>query len=276
MLLLADIFENFREICLRDYELDPVHYFTLPGFAWDAMLKLTGARLDLLTDYDMHLMVESGIRGGISMISHRYAKANNKYLPDYDESEDKSFITYLDANNLYGWAMIQKLPQSDFKWCDEKDIDKLISQYKDGDQGCFVKVDLEYPEHLHDLHNDYPLAPGRKLVTQDMLSPYALDTQAKLNIGKDTCEKLVPTLSNKYGYVADIRNIAYYIEKGLKVTKVHQAITFNHVSRSLSRLSHSGASCMFSCEADSSLKEACGTVPADASGASNVATGALS
>ena len=90
------------------------------------MLKLTDVKLDLLTDYDMHMMIESGIRGGISMIAHRYAKANNKYLPDYDESQESSYLTYLDANNLYGWAMIQDLPINNFKWSQERDINKLL------------------------------------------------------------------------------------------------------------------------------------------------------
>ena len=101
-------------------KLDPAHYFTLPGYAWDCMLKLTEVKLDLLTDYDMHMMIESGIRGGIYMIAHRYAKANNKYLPDYDESHESSYLTYLDANNLYGWAMVQDLPINNFKWSEER------------------------------------------------------------------------------------------------------------------------------------------------------------
>ena len=96
VLLLADIFENFRDLSIKDYGLDPAHYFTLPGYAWDCMLKLTKVKLDLLTDYDMHMMIESGIRGGISMIAHRYAKANNKYLPDYDEAKENSYITHLE------------------------------------------------------------------------------------------------------------------------------------------------------------------------------------
>eukprot|EP01052_Picozoa_sp_SAG31_P025168 SAG31_NODE_2192_length_6226_cov_6.328219_6_plen_118_part_00 len=91
-------------------------YYTLPGYSWDCMLKKTGVRLDLLTDYDMHLFVEKGLRGGISMISHRYAQANNPYAPNHDESEPNSYISYLDANNLYGWAMKQPLPISDFEW----------------------------------------------------------------------------------------------------------------------------------------------------------------
>lgn len=231
VLLLADIFENFREICLRDYELDPCHYFTLPNFAWDCMLKKTGVKLDLLTDYDMHLMMEQGLRGGISMISHRYAKANNPYLNEYDETKPNSYISYLDANNLYGHAMLQKLPIKDFQWCYCTNIKKLIHQYGENgiypDQGCFVKVDLQYPKTLHDEHNDYPLAPERKLVKNEELSQYQQELQQKLNLSADSTEKLVPNLQNKVGYVADIRNIEYYIAKGLKVTKVHKAVTFH-------------------------------------------------
>ena len=196
MLLLADIFENFRDLSIEDYGLDPAHYSTLPGYAWDCILKLTKVELDLLTDYGMHTMIESGIRGGISMIAHRYAKANNKYLPDYDESQESSYLTYLDANNLYGWAMIQDLPINNFKWSEERDIDKLIEK-----GSRFVKVDLEYPKELHDLHNDYPLAPKRKLVSSDMLSPYAKGLRAQLGIGDDSVAKLVPNLQIKINMV---------------------------------------------------------------------------
>jgi hypothetical protein len=124
VLLLADVFENFRELCLDYYGLDAAHYFTSPGLAWDAALKLSKVKLELLTDPDMFLMVEKGIRGGISVISNRYSVANNKYMgPSYDETKPSKFITYLDANNLYGWAMCQPLPTSDFKWIDPEDFD---------------------------------------------------------------------------------------------------------------------------------------------------------
>ena len=107
VLLLADVFESFRKTSLEYYELDPCHYYTAPGMAWDAALKLTKVELDLITDPDMYLMFEKGIRGGISTITHRHAVANNPYLPSekYDSSKDHSYIMYLDANNLYGWAM---------------------------------------------------------------------------------------------------------------------------------------------------------------------------
>ena len=115
-LLLVDVFENFRNKCLKVYELDPAHFLSLPGLAWKACLKKTSVKLELLTDYDMLLMAEEGIRGGICHAIHRYAKANNKYMKNYDKNEESSYIQYLDANNLYGWAMSQKLPLNGFKW----------------------------------------------------------------------------------------------------------------------------------------------------------------
>ena len=105
VLLLADVFENFRKTCLKHYNLDPAHYYTSPGLAWDACLKETGQELQLLHDYDMLMMFEKGIRGGISHISKRYAEANNKYMKDYRPDVESTYIQYLDANNLYGWAM---------------------------------------------------------------------------------------------------------------------------------------------------------------------------
>ena len=112
VLLLADVFEQFRSTCMEHYGLDPAHYYTAPGLSWDAMLKMTEVELELLTDVDMHLFVESGIRGGVSMISHKYSRANNPYTPDYDSNRPITHITYLDANNLYGCAMSMPLPIS--------------------------------------------------------------------------------------------------------------------------------------------------------------------
>ena len=120
-LLLADVFNNFRDMFLKEYELDPAHFLLLPGLAWQACLKKTNIELELLTDYDMLLMVEEGIRGGICHSIHRYAKANNKYMKNYNNNEESSYIQYLDANNLYGWAMSKKLPVNIFKWIDNNE-----------------------------------------------------------------------------------------------------------------------------------------------------------
>ena len=164
VLLLADVFEKFRDICLKNYGLDPVYYFTAPGLAWDAMLKMTKINLELLSDYDMLLMIEKGIRGGISIISNRYGKANNKYMKDYDKKELLKYLMYVDANNLYGFAMSEKLPVRGFKWMTNREIENIfnnqIVQVWER-LPCILEVDLEYPEELHDLHNDYPLCPER-------------------------------------------------------------------------------------------------------------------
>ena len=114
--LLADVFENFRNTCLKVYELDPAHFLLLPGLAWQACLKETKVKLELLTDYDMLLMVEEGMRGEICNSIQRHAKPN---MENYDKSKESSYIQYLDANNLYGWAMSQKLPVNDFKWVED-------------------------------------------------------------------------------------------------------------------------------------------------------------
>ena len=118
-LLLADVFENFKNTCLKVCELDPAHFLSLTGLAWQACLKKTNVKLELLTDYDMLLMVEKGIRGGICHSIHRHTKANNKYMESYDEYKESSYIQYLDANNSYGWAMSQKLPVNNFKWVED-------------------------------------------------------------------------------------------------------------------------------------------------------------
>ena len=154
ILLLADVFENFRKTCLTYYGLDPPHYVTSPGLAWDAMLKNTKINLDLITDIDMQLFIEKGMRGGISYIAHRHAEANNQYMKNYDPHKESSYIMYLDANNLYGWAMSLPLPYRNFRWGDPTaDIFKKVKGI-----GKIYEVDLEYPDELHHLHNDYPCA----------------------------------------------------------------------------------------------------------------------
>ena len=113
--LLADVFESFRDKCLEIYELDPAHFLSAPRLAWQACLKKTQVKLELLTDNNMLLMFEEGIRGGMCQAMHRYVKANNKYMNNHGKNNESSYLEYLDTNNLYGWAMSQKLPVRNFK-----------------------------------------------------------------------------------------------------------------------------------------------------------------
>ena len=229
ILLLADVFENFRKTCLQYYKLDPCHYFTSPGLSWDAMLKMTNIQLELMTDIDMFQFIEKGMRGGISYIANRYGKANNKYMSEYDENKPSKYIMYLDANNLYGWAMSQYLPTGGFRWLTEKQINKInLAQYnEDSNKGLLIEVDLEYPKELHELHNDYPLAAERVCVNKDMLSEYCKKIATKYNISTGLVHKLIPTLSNKEKYILHYRNLQLYLDLGLKINKVHRVLEFN-------------------------------------------------
>ena len=229
ILLLADVFENFRKTCIEYYKLDPCHYFTAPGLSWDAMLKMTDIKLELMTDIDMFQFIEKGMRGGISYIANRYGKANNKYMKSYNEKAPSKYIMYLDANNLYGWAMSQYLPTGGFRWMTEKQINNIdLTKYKeDGKKGLILEVDLEYPEELHDLHNDYPLGAEKVRVTENMLSEYCKNIAKKYNISTGLVNKLIPTLSNKEKYVLHYRNLQLYTDLGLKITKVYRVLKFN-------------------------------------------------
>ena len=211
VLLLADVFENFRDLCLKIYGLDPVYYFTAPGLAWDACLKVTGVQLELLSDPNMLLMFEKGIRGGISIISNRYGKANNKYLrKGYNKNLPSKYLMYLDANNLYGCAMSEKLPTHGFKWLSGGEMKKLFNNQvlQVWEKiPCIFEVDLEYPENLHDLHNDYPFCSERVEC-------------------KNGVKKLIPNLRNKTKYVIHYRNLIQCLKAGLKLTKIHKGIKF--------------------------------------------------
>ena len=191
-LLLADVFKNFRDKCIEIYELDPAHFLSGPGLAWQACLKKTKVELELLTDIDMLLMIENGIRGGICQAIYRYAKANNKYMKNYNKDIISSYLMYLDANNLYGWAMSQKLPVNGFKW--ENDLsrfnERFIKNYNENsDIGYFLEVDIDYLKELFDLHKDLPFLPERKKVNK--------------------IEKLICSIEDKEKYVIHIRVLKY-------------------------------------------------------------------
>jgi hypothetical protein len=300
VLLLASVFERFRSTCLDariGYGLDPVHFLTAPSLSWAAMLfhnHQKGIEIENMVDYNMLLMVEKGIRGGMCQVFHPFANANfegmnpgnDVSLPQYNPAEPESRILYLDANNLYGWAMSQPLPLGDYVWEKEKndtttmmeeeeeekekekeeesevfppprkkahvDIEacwliksqdmwscsdmELVTKYilerlnPDGEYGWIFELDLEYPQELHDLHNDYPLCPERKRVTP---SSFSIQQAEKLglhllyrkgsNVGH---EKLVLDLTPKREYVIHYRNLQQCLRLGLRLTKIHRVIRF--------------------------------------------------
>ena len=224
VLLLADVFENFRKTAMVTYGLDPAHYYTLPGYSWDALLKCTNIELDQITEANMYLFVEKGLRGGISMVSHCHAQANNQYMENYNNEEPTSFIQYLDANNLYGWAMSQPMPTGGFEWVNY--TDQILETPANADHGFILEVDLAYPPALHADHNDYPLAPEKLTITKDQMSPYQQKLIDELGVSI-SCEKLVPNLMDKSRYVLHYRNLQLYLSLGMKITKVHKVLQFN-------------------------------------------------
>ncbi|XP_036148432.1 uncharacterized protein LOC118647498 [Monomorium pharaonis] len=203
---LADIFENFRDKCLESYGLDPAHYYTLPGYTWDAMLKYI--TFELLTDIDMVMFIKHGIRGGLSQCSSRHARANNKYMQTYDPLKPYSYLMYFDVNNLYGWAMCQPLPYGEFQWVtDVSNFDECVIA-PDSPTGYILEVDLKYPRDFHDEHTDIPFCP-----TRDKLP------------GKREY-KLLATLYDKKRYVIHYRNLQQCTRHGLRIVKIHCILQF--------------------------------------------------
>ena len=265
VVLLANIYEAFRDTCLRHYKLDPAHFYTSPGLAWKACLKRTGIKLELLTDPDILLMFEQGIRGGITQVVRKYASANNKYMGDkFDPKSESSYFQYLDANNLYGWAMSQPLPTGGFKWVDVNP-NKISELATRTDKGYLVEVDVSYPKELHNQHNDLPfmcermeingvgkLVPNLRdkksyvihiqalnqalqgyLVEVDVSYPKELHNQH--NDLPFMCErmeingvgKLVPNLRDKKSYVIHIQALNQALQHGLWLDRIHRAIEFD-------------------------------------------------
>jgi len=229
VLPLADVFEHFRHDVLRNHGLDCLHFPTLPSLAWSMALKHTKVELDLTEEEDMYLMVESGIRGEISTISNRYSKANNPHVEGYDPQKPTTFITYLDANILYGASQSETSPVGDFRFlipeemC-QLDFEKNIHSIPENSPtGYIIKCDLKYPDELHPIHSDYPLAPEHLTVTRDMLNPFA---QKLADEHWMSDSKLIPNLFDKKEYVVHYRNLQFYMKQGLKLGKMYKVISF--------------------------------------------------
>ena len=210
--MLVDVFENFRNKCIEICKLDPAHFLSAPGLAWKACLKKTKVELELLTDIDILLIVEKGTRGGICQAIHRYTKANNKYMKNFDKDIISSYLMYLDGNNVYGWVMSQKLPVNCFKSVEKSRLSRFnaifIRNYSENsDKEYFLKVDVDFPKKLFNFHEDLPFLPERKKVNK--------------------VEKLICSIKDKEKFIVHIRVLKQALNHGLLLKRLHRVIQFN-------------------------------------------------
>lgn len=210
VLLLCDIFEKFRDTSLCYYNLDPCYYVSSPSLSWDAMLLYTKVKLDLISDVEMYQMLERGIRGGLAQVSLRHAQANNKYMASYNEKMPSTYLIYLDCVNLYGFAMMQKLPMKNFKFLDEIEVNSfdINSVSKNSNCGYILEIDLYYPESLHNSHSDLPFAAE------------------KYSVLHNKNKKLIANLYNKYRFVIHYLHLQECLKNGLVLLKIHKILSF--------------------------------------------------
>ena len=228
VVLICDVFEHFCDIAHKDYKLDPKYYITLPSFSFDVMLFSSRVELELLTCSDAYLFTEAALRGGISIITGRFAASNNKLVPGYDPTKPTSYIGYYDSNNLYGKTMQEKLPLKDFRFLDDDEITSfdVTAIDPDGETGYLIQCDLLYPDYLHSRHNSLPLAPSHVTITKDILSDVTIQLGEKHGNKFKPQKKLVPTLENKEKYICHSSNLRFYLEQGLILTKIHRILSF--------------------------------------------------
>ncbi|XP_072153271.1 uncharacterized protein [Bemisia tabaci] len=214
--LLSDVFEEFRLFGIKNYSLDCANYLTLPGFAFDAFLKITNVKIQLFNDMDMVFMIMSSIRGGITQVVKRHALANNPLIPDqFDPKKPVNYIQYLDVTALYAHTMRKHLPYDNYTWVPEGEelltlAKTIINHPDDAPFGYILDVDIEYPEHLHDLHKDLPF------LCKNEIPPS----------GAGKCTKLLTTLANKNNYVIHYVMLKEALGQGLKLLRVNRAIKF--------------------------------------------------
>ncbi len=229
VLLLADVFENFRITSFFNYNLDPAHFVSNAQYTLNAFLNYTHLELELLTDVNKYFYLVRGIRGGVSMVCKRFSEANNKYLNNYDKDKPSKYIFYIDCNNLYGKAMLDPLPYKNFRWMkkDEFNLQEILDTSVDSDVGYILECTLVYPKSLHDKHKDFPLAPEKIKIPFDKLSMYAqmICLQNKLKASTNS-EKLSCTFRDKNRYILHYRTLQLYLKLGLQLKYIHNILVF--------------------------------------------------
>ena len=244
VMLLTDVFQRFRSDALRDTGVEPLHYVSLPGYSLDVCYFKSANSVDRqnrvlpfqvevfnnsVFHQDMYLFCENAVRGGISMIPGRFGQANHKYMKDYDPSKPSKFIMYVDANNLYGWAMSQPMPIGQYRWMpnvNEFTVDRVMQIEDFGEFGYLLEVDLEIPVELHNKFRHYPLAPESLSVVESEVSEQTKKRREQTQSKHDTTVKLLCTLKNKEKYTVHYRNLKLYLSLGYKLVKVHRVLRF--------------------------------------------------
>ena len=244
VLSLADVWTEFRKMSMEYYELDPSHYVSAPSLSWDAMLKMTGVRIELFTDMAMHDFTEKAKRGGISMACQRYFKANNPKMGEaYDPSKPTSWISYVDATNLYGHSMSQYLPIGNYQWevsqgyllanpaMQKKHLDIALRIKPDAKRGCYLNIKSHFPLKTHDYLSDLPPAVENVAVEKDWLCPYNAKLVEQLDGGRfSATEKLVPHLGPRKNYVIHYQELQYYVKLGMVVDEVSEILSFDQTN----------------------------------------------
>ena len=226
--LLAAVVETFRTSTHKHFRLDPMHYVSAPSLCFDAMLKITRMELETLPSVDMYLFINKCIRGGMTGASNRYARANNDCIQTYDSTKPVSHIIGLDANNLYGHSLTQPMPIGDFRWMTADEIKHFdVNAILADDRGYFIEVDLHYPPELHDIHDQFPLAPEKLDIPKEEWSEHTQNLASRLKLKhKSSGMKLMNTLRDKKRYVIHHENLKLYVRLGMQITKVHRGICF--------------------------------------------------
>ena len=217
VLLLADVFENFIKVSTIEYGLNPLYCVSLPGYTWNCGLSFTGITLDYIKDIDMLLLIENNIRGGISGVMG----------PRYVSSDDKTKILYIDANNLYGWAMIQFLPYGDLEFVgvNQLGLEDILKTVDDSETGYFVEVDLEYPDSIKEKTKYFPFCPENKVIDPSKYSEY-MANRSPVGLQGSKLKKMICDWTNKQNYLVHYRLLKFYVRHGMVVTKVHRVIQF--------------------------------------------------
>jgi hypothetical protein len=235
--LLADVFEKFRNNSLEGYQLDPAYYMSSPQLAWSALLKFIDRPIHLITDPEMYRMIQPNVRGGICHASVRYARANNKFMGAlYDRTKPTSYILYVDANNLYGWALSQALPDDDYQWVSSEDCRDAMAAFQekatrdrwyDQERHYIFEVDMDYPPELHERDDDYPLAPETMAIETAITGEkqHALRTKY-FGAVCPSSRKLVCSFLPKRKYVVHGHLLRFYLDRGMKLVKIHRGISF--------------------------------------------------